>query len=143
MLSHEIDRYGKEVDDLETKELELMEVVDEKKILRERANELFLQEKKLATEHSQALVEKQKVAKQKIQEVESGRAEAATKVEPESLALYERILKRRGVGAICLIMESNKCSGCNIKLPPAVMHRLMADEELVQCSECSRILYYA
>jgi len=85
MLSHEIVRYGAEIDELETKEL----------------------------------------------------------VDREPLSLYERILARRGVNTVVLITSDGQCKGCNMKLPPATLHRVLSDKELIQCSECSRILYNA
>lgn len=141
MLSHELKRYSADIDELETKELELMELVDQKKIAREEALNLFAKEKELATEESQNLVARKKNAEIKIVEIEESRSEYAKKVESGALALYERIMKSRGVGAITAVSESGQCSGCNIKLPAATVHRVLASQDLVQCSECSRILY--
>jgi len=143
MLGHEIIRYGDDIDELETKELELMEVVDLKKAEREAAKEGLANEKQFATEQSQVLIARKKNAELKIQEVAGDREEKAKNVDPDALALYERIFKQRGAGAIARVSQTGKCEGCNIKLPPADVHRLMAGNDLVQCSECSRLLYLA
>jgi len=143
MLSHEIVRYGAEIDELETKELELMEVVDAKKLARESANQALLNEKDFATELSQQLVERKKNAESALKELQDDRDSLAAKVDRESLSLYERILARRGVNTVVLITSDGQCKGCNMKLPPATLHRVLSDKELIQCSECSRILYNA
>lgn len=143
MLEHEIDRYGKEIDELETKELELLELVDRKKCLREEAHQDLVTEKEFASQQSQALVAKKQNAETKIKELKMAREQLAQSIDANSLALYDRILSRRGAGAIALISQSGQCSGCNIKLPPATIHRVQAGQELGQCSECSRILYNA
>jgi len=49
MLGHEIIRYGDDIDELETKELELMEVVDLKKAEREAAKEGLANERQFAS----------------------------------------------------------------------------------------------
>ena len=143
MLSHEIVRYENEIDELETQELELMESVDQKKMQREAAKTAFEEEKVFATELTQQLVARKKSAEEKIVVLKEKRAEAASKVDGDSLSLYERVFKSRGGTALVLVTESGQCRGCNIKLPPATVHRVIADKELIQCSECSRILYNA
>lgn len=143
MLAHEIIRYGKAIDDLETQELELMEVVDMRESERLHAHELFTKEKALVTEYSQQLVAKKNNAETNLKTLRAERLQLASKIDPDSLSLYERIIKARGVGAIVLVTTSGDCTGCNIKLPPATLHRVQAGNALMQCSECSRILYNA
>ena len=143
MLAHEIIRYGEEIDALETKELELMEQVDLRIKEREVAKEALAQEKVFATEISQNLVARKKNSEKRIDEAVAERDELSSKVDPESLAIYQRILDRRGGKAVVLITAGGKCTGCNMKLPPSTLHQVLADTELVQCSECSRILYNA
>ncbi len=143
MLSHEVIRYEKEIDILETKELELMELVDLRKKERSVAEEELTKEKAFATERSENLVAKKKHAELKVLEVKETRKNDASKVDSESLALYERIIKSKGIGAIVRVTESGQCTGCNMKIPPATIHRVQAEKELIQCNECSRILYIA
>lgn len=144
MLSHEIDRYSKEVDELETQELELMERVDEKQTLRVEAEEKFLKEKELVTEESQNLLKKKSNAEQSIKDLGKEREELFKKVDVEARELYERLRKGSGmIGVIVTVSSSGQCMGCNLKIPPATLHLIHAGNELVQCSECSRILYEA
>jgi len=143
MLDHEIIRYGKEIDELETKELELMEQVDQRKLERVAANQAVIDEKEFATQLSKQLVERKKNAELKITELRKERETLIVKIDDEARSLYERILKRREVDAVVLITPSGQCKGCNMKLPPATLHRVISDSELVQCTECSRILYNA
>lgn len=143
MLAHEVIRYTKEIDELETSELELMERVDRKKEERELAEKRFLEEKSFAVELSQQLVKKKMAAEEKLKTLSLERTQLEKNVDADSRALYERIIKARGVGAIVLVTSSGQCKGCNIKLPPSTLHRVQAGTQIVQCSECSRILYNA
>jgi len=143
MLGHEIIRYGKEVDELETKELELMEAVDAKKTERAEAERKLEEEKAFAAELSKDLMAKKKNAEAKIAEIQAERDSLIAKVSAEPRELYERILAKKGGNAVVLITETGQCLGCNMKLPSSTLHKVLADDELVQCGECSRILYNA
>ena len=143
MLAHEIVRYSEQIDELETKELELMESVDLRKQERVEANDQLLAEKKFATEKGQELVELKKNSESVIKKMQSERDSLVQKVEVSARELYERLLASRGAGVVVLLKPEGQCTGCNMKLPPATIHRVTAGAELVQCSECSRILYNA
>jgi len=143
MLAHEIIRYGKEIDELETKELELMEQVDVRVAEREAAQVIFEKEKEYATELSQDLVARKHHSEVRIKELESDRNLLVEKVPNDARELYERLLSNKGGDVVVLITPSGQCTGCNMKLPSSTLHKVLADEELVQCSECSRILYNA
>ncbi len=55
--------------------------------------------------------------------------------------LYERVRKaRRGV-ALAEVRDGF-CTGCNVRLRPQVYNEVRANDSLISCETCSRILYY-
>lgn len=55
--------------------------------------------------------------------------------------IYERVRKmRRGV-ALAEVRDGS-CTGCNVLLRPQVYNEVRANESLLTCETCSRILYY-
>ncbi|MBI1984361.1 MAG: hypothetical protein HYS61_09200 [Acidobacteria bacterium] len=55
--------------------------------------------------------------------------------------IYERVRKmRRGV-ALAEVRDGS-CTGCNVRLRPQVYNEVRANESLLTCETCSRILYY-
>jgi len=68
------------------------------------------------------------------------RGEFATKLEPEELRLYERLLEQRGDSAIARVSDGF-CSACSCRLTPQMGNLLDLGSEIVQCMSCRRILY--
>ncbi len=56
------------------------------------------------------------------------------------LSRYELIRKKRGTALA--FTNAGSCSACHISLPPMLYQQLMRREELAQCPQCNRILYY-
>jgi predicted nucleic acid-binding Zn-ribbon protein len=75
-----------------------------------------------------------------IARVDSSRQEAASRVEPPTLTLYDQIRRRRQGKAVARI-ERGVCTGCRISLPAAVLQRSRNINALVHCPSCERILF--
>lgn len=58
----------------------------------------------------------------------------------DGLALYDRTSKRFPRSAVAE-MRGDLCAGCNVKLRPMVVTEARRGEKLVQCDNCTRILY--
>lgn len=141
MLNFEIDRYGREVSELETKELEQMEIVDECKKNYADALESFSQYKTTIGEEGKLLAEKRVIALKKLEEFKAGRGQLSSKAPKDLYELYSKLREKQGATAVAEVTFSGQCTGCNMKLPPSSYNRVLSEEEVVQCSECSRILY--
>lgn len=68
------------------------------------------------------------------------RKSVAAKVKPQTLSRYDMIRKRRG-SAVASTTQGT-CSACHISLPPMMFQQLMRREQLGQCPQCNRILYF-
>jgi uncharacterized protein len=86
-------------------------------------------------------------ALEKIRELETDTADRGSrrkvilvKVGPQILSRYEMIRRRRG-SALAHTTDGT-CSACHISLPPMMFQQLMRREQLGQCPQCNRILYY-
>ncbi|MBS7262182.1 MAG: hypothetical protein KIG36_01055 [Eubacteriales bacterium] len=59
-------------------------------------------------------------------------------VDPEQMKEYRRIKKAKPNPLAP--MNGNRCTGCNMELPPKVAKEVAAGESLVECENCGRIL---
>ena len=60
-------------------------------------------------------------------------------VDPTFLAKYKRARVHHSIPVVPVVNE--KCSGCNMSLPMAVIKKLTSQETVLECENCGRILY--
>ena len=96
----------------------------------------------LKEQYAQQIAEKEK----KIEELETSRkpaerekSEILSTIDPKILPLYEKIFKRNG--RALALAENEKCTSCNINIPPQLYNEILKQAELVQCPNCKKILY--
>ena len=73
-----------------------------------------------------------------LAELRGERTELAQQVQSEALSVYERIRLARGQ-AVAKV-ERGRCLGCHIAVPTSQWQKAKAGD-LIQCNNCSRILY--
>ncbi|MDP3768687.1 MAG: C4-type zinc ribbon domain-containing protein, partial [Dehalococcoidia bacterium] len=78
----------------------------------------------------------------KITELEARRAEQAARIDAGLLRLYDQLAATRQ-GRPIAKLEGGACQGCRISLPANILKRARAGGDLVQCTNCERILYVA
>lgn len=140
VLGHEVERYAAQIDDLETKQLEVMEKADAQRAVLDAAEAALAKSQKVVDEDLAALVARAKNLEEEKIEVEADRARLASEVEEELLSLYDRLLiKKKGL-AVCPV-HAGQCGGCHVKLIPSTMVKVHAEREIAQCENCGRILY--
>lgn len=70
------------------------------------------------------------------------RKELVKTINPDALALYEKLLKTRAPLVLAPVDPAVKvCTGCNIQLTDQVIADIMMSDRLVLCETCARILY--
>ena len=140
-LQHELVSLEKRRSELEEVELEVMMRIDG---LDSRINALASERDALDKEIASLRVEKEQAISEiesMMKKTEQDRSELASSVEPELLALYEKVRgSADGIGAARL--HNGQCEGCHLALNAAEVTRLKAlpDDEVVRCEECRRIL---
>lgn len=139
-LGHEIERYQSDVSDLETKELELMEKLDAaKSVLSDAHARLGECEGRVAAD-IKVLDERAVAVQARLKDTEAERAQLAAPVEPETLALYDRLFIKKGDAAV-VALKNGACGGCHMKNVMSTVQQLRQNEGIVQCENCGRILY--
>jgi predicted nucleic acid-binding Zn-ribbon protein len=76
-----------------------------------------------------------------VSEKRAERKAVSLRLKPQMLSRYEMIRKRRGT-AVASTTADGTCSACHISLPPMMMQQLKREEQLGQCPQCNRILYF-
>lgn len=139
-LGHEIERYTAEIDDLETRQLDLMEKADALRATLEDAGQSLAKSQRVVEEDLVTIDTRRRNLESDVQETLGLRAEAAAKVESQLLNLYERLMKKKK-GLAVVPVENGQCGGCHVKLIPATLVRVQSATDVTQCENCGRILY--
>ncbi len=141
-IGNEIERYEKEIQQIEDQELELMDQAEKLK------GELAIEEKKASGARESIarqmadLEEKGKTLDGRLNQLSTERAEIAGKVEEDLLSLFERLFASKGDAAV-VALEHEVCTGCHMKVTTQTAHRVKNGKEIVSCEQCGRILYAA
>ena len=141
-MGHEIERYEKEIVQLEDQELELMEQADKLRA------EISAVEKTAAAArdsvHRQLadLEEKSKTLQTRLEQLKTEREQLARSIDEDVRDRYERLFASKGDAAVVAV-EHGVCTGCHMKVTTATAVRAKSGSELVSCEQCGRILYAA
>ena len=73
-----------------------------------------------------------------LAELKGERSRVAQQIDSEAFNIYERI--RLAMGQAVVKVERGRCMGCHITVPTSQWQKARAGE-LIQCNNCSRILY--
>jgi predicted nucleic acid-binding Zn-ribbon protein len=76
-----------------------------------------------------------------LAELKTKRDHLAEALDAGGRSRYERLLRHKS-GRILVGVDRGVCGGCHMKLPPHVVLSCQTDEDIVQCPNCSRILYF-
>ncbi len=140
-MGQEIVRYEKEVEELETHELELMEELEYRRETMGRAEEKLKQIRKSIEGELKTLEEKSANLTASIKEAEAERAKLAAKVEETLLARYERLKKSKGLPVLVLMSDSAQCGGCHTKIVRSTELQVREGKHITECENCGRILH--
>ncbi len=70
------------------------------------------------------------------------RAELGRQIEPDVYKLYMTLID--GSGGVAVAAAKNEmCTGCNMNIPPQLFVEIRKSEEIFQCPQCRRILYFS
>jgi predicted nucleic acid-binding Zn-ribbon protein len=140
-LAHEIELCKEAIFRTEDQEIELMEQAEatQKEVV--RANQAANEAKKLVDDQISQLASREQNLKLELQELEANREELASAVGEGVRGRYERLMKSKGENVVVGV-QHGVCGGCHMKLPPQLLVSCQAQQELITCSNCGRILYY-
>ena len=139
-IGHEIVRYEKDVDDLETLELELMEEMDAVRAAWKSAQAASAHDRALVEEDLAGIARRRERLEAEQRAVTDERDALATQVPEDILPLYQRLMKSKA-GLALAPLNDGKCGGCHMKLIASTVVAVQSARELSRCEDCGRILY--
>jgi hypothetical protein len=140
-LAHEIELCKEAIVKLEDQELELMEKAEVAQKEVGAATQGANEAKKLADGQVANLLAREETLKKELAEIEANREQLAQGVDEADRSKYERLLKNKGANVVVGV-QHGVCGGCHMKLPAQVIVSCRAEEGIVTCINCGRILYY-
>jgi predicted nucleic acid-binding Zn-ribbon protein len=141
-LGNEAIRYEKEVSAIEDKQLDMMEKLEGAKALLKEAQAKLATTQAHVNEELKALEERGVNITDRIAELKTERAELRQPIAPETIEIYDRLMKGKNNAAI-VVAENGTCGGCHMKLVTHTLHSLKANQGFTYCEQCGRILYFA
>src|SRR5947208_6174779 len=141
-LQHEIDLCKEAIIKIEDHELELMEQAEtaQKEVV--RAAQAANDARKLADSQVSQLNAREQSLQKELAELGANREELAASVDETARGRYERLVKNKGENVVVGV-QHGVCGGCHMRVPPQILVTCQAQQELVTCSNCGRILYYS
>lgn len=140
-LAHEIDTCKADISQIEDRELELMEQAEtaQKQVL--AATQASHEAKKLMDEQLAQLDQREANLRKELAQLEADREALSAAVDESARGRYERLSKSKGENVVVGI-QHGVCGGCHMRVPAQVLVMCQAQQELVSCTNCGRILYY-
>ena len=140
-LAHEIEQCKEAIVKLDDQQIELMEKAELAQKEVAAANQVANEARKGVDGQIADLAKREENLKKELAELESNRQELLMAVDEVARSRYERLLKNKGATAIVGV-EHGVCGGCHMKLPAQILVSCRAQQEIVTCINCGRILYY-
>jgi predicted nucleic acid-binding Zn-ribbon protein len=140
-LAHEIELCKEAIVKLEDQQLDLMEKAEKAQKEAATAAQAANDAKKLADGQIANLAAREQNLQKELAELQSNREQLLQAVDETARSRYERLLKSKG-GNVVVGVQHGVCGGCHMRLPTQIIVSCQAQQELVTCINCGRILYY-
>jgi uncharacterized protein len=138
----EIKRYEGMVAEFEDQQLAEMLVLDERKGQVEVARGVLKASETVVNEEISEWQRRLEGLEKSKKELEAEVTALAEPVEEEVLALYKRILTKKGTAAVAPV-EHGVCGGCHMKITISSLQALAKAEQIEHCESCGRMIYLA
>ncbi|HLG93605.1 MAG TPA: C4-type zinc ribbon domain-containing protein [candidate division Zixibacteria bacterium] len=142
-LVKEIDVRKAAVSQSEEKALLLMSETEDLKKEIEALKEKLETVKKHSAAELEGLRNELEAISVKVRAKMEERKQKASRLDRQTLSIYERVRKGRGGHAVVRVSQSRPaCSGCYKSLPPQRIQELKRDDQIITCQNCGRILIW-
>ena len=141
-LANEIANCKAEIVKLEDQQLELMEKGEVAQKELAGASGAGSELKKQVQTQLTDLADREQKLEIELSDLESDHDRLIDGIDESTLLRYQRLRKQKGPNTVVGI-EHSVCGGCHMKLPTQIVISCQAQQELVACPNCGRILYYA
>ena len=140
-LAHEIEMCKEVIFKLEDQQLELMEQAEHAQKEVAASNQKTTEAKKMIDARLADIAARETNLKKELADLEANREELAGAVDESARSRYERLLKHKGSNVVVGI-QHGVCGGCHMQLSRSTIVTCQAEQEIVTCTNCGRILYY-
>jgi predicted nucleic acid-binding Zn-ribbon protein len=140
-MLHEIEGVEREIRGREDLVLAEMERAENLTAEVQREEQAFKAADEEAKTRGREMDEEERKLQAEAARLAAERNAVAAEIPQAMLDLFERVARHRGTG----VSEATKdamCSQCHVKLRPQMFVDLKRTDELFQCPQCNRILYY-
>jgi len=140
-MQHQMAAVKAEIDQFESRTLEIMMLADELAAALKRA------EAQAKADEAAVAAERAAIERERDEQATIGKACAAERaalvaqMSPSVVSTFEKVARQRG-GIGLARAEKERCVVCQVRLRPMVFNTVMRNDEIVQCDSCQRILYY-
>src|SRR5207247_3038978 len=141
-MQKEIDFAQAEVKAIEDKVLERMLEGDELTAAVKRADSELAAEQKATDADRRTLASDVEALKTSLEKIRSERAELVGGIDPQVLAVYDPVARRRNGIAVAQARDGI-CTICHVRLRPQVFNNIRRNDSIIQCDSCQRILYFS
>jgi predicted nucleic acid-binding Zn-ribbon protein len=140
-LAHEIDMCKEAIFKLEDQQLDLMEQAEAAQKQVVSLNQAATDAKKTIDGRLADLASREANLQTELAQLEANREELASAVDEGTRSRYQRLLKQKGQNVVVGI-QHGVCGGCHMQLSRSTVVTCQAEQEIVTCTNCARILYY-
>ena len=141
-LGHEIETAQHELAAVEEQEIERMVEADGLTAdVKQAEAELAARQKAIDQEKKELTAELQQV-EGSLSDATTARATLIKELEPRLTTLFEMVARARRGLAVSMATRDGLCSQCHVRLRPHVFQQVRANDQIIQCDSCQRILYY-
>ena len=141
-LGKEMERYQQDVSSIEDKVIDQMELLEAAQAVHKAAATKLAETEMRVSDEIAALTVRGKALEGRVTEMTAERSGLTAGLDVEDLGMYDRLLKSKGHAAVVPVHNGN-CGGCHMKLVNSTLAELRADDHIVFCEQCGRILYFA
>lgn len=140
-FERELGRLDKDVDELETQQLALMDQLDVYKENYAKAELRHKEVEKTIDGELASVDEKAANLKKELDELEKERAVLVAPMDEDILARYERMRSSKGLPVVVQLNDAGQCAGCYTSVVRSTEARVRSGQEIVECENCGRFLY--
>jgi len=122
--------------------LERMIEIDQLTVEVKQAETARAAQKKVIEAEKAELARELAVVEKTLADTTGARAAVVAAVEPRLMSLFEQVAKVRKGVALSMATRDGLCSICHVRMRPQVFQQVRANDSVVQCDSCQRILYW-
>jgi predicted nucleic acid-binding Zn-ribbon protein len=141
-LQHEIELNKKQIFELESQILEVMEKIEAAQKAGAVVQKASVEAKRLVDEVVAKLDECEANLQKDVAGLEAERATLAVGVDETTLTRYERLMKSKG-DSVVVGIDRGVCAGCHMRLSRQIIVDCRSEQNITTCMNCGRILYFS